>query len=489
MNIAQHLERHATEQPNRMALVADTQTSFAELWDNADHAAAKLIALGLKTGDRAIVMVPMGIDLYVTLIALWKMGAVAVFIDPWIKRKQLSEIARFTGARLYVGSGKARLLQFITPGLRTVPLRYSPGSYAEGGTTTCENSANDTALITFTGGSSGKPKGANRTHGILQAQHVELSKCFPYLSSDVDLTTFPVFALNNLATGIPTIIPSIDFRKVANMDAQLVARQMNECGVTTCTASPPFFDQLADLKTSPPLRRILVGGAPVTDQQLHRWREAFPQTEIVIVFGSTEAEPTAHISLEDRLACHGPGYCCGTPVLSSRIVAIQKERLEDLTPLGTGEIGELVVAGDHVCRDYYQNPEAAQDNKFLKDGILWHRMGDTGYMDDLGRFWLTGRVHSSIPIKNGFAHPQLIEQAARGTEPSIERIAAIGHKNKIMVVVQSTQDLDSEEIRTRCRDAGQPCDRVILTQKPLPVDPRHNSKIDYAKVLELFHQS
>ncbi len=106
-------------------------------------------------------------------------------------------------------------------------------------------------------------------------------------------------------------------------------------------------------------------------------------------------------------------------------------------------------------------------------------MGDTGYFDDKGRFWLTGRVHSSIPFNGGFAQPQLIEQAARGDDANIIRIAAIEHGDDICVVVQSNQALDTAAIRKRCTDAGQPCDRVIVTTKPLPVDPRHNSKIDY----------
>ena len=98
---------------------------------------------------------------------------------------------------------------------------------------------------------------------------------------------FPVFALNNLAVGVPSVVPTMDFRRVDRVDAAAILRQMREHGVTTCTASPPFFDRLAATRQNPGLRRILTGGAPVSDAQLLAWRRAFPGTEIL----SASVEP------------------------------------------------------------------------------------------------------------------------------------------------------------------------------------------------------
>jgi acyl-CoA synthetase (AMP-forming)/AMP-acid ligase II len=229
--------------------------------------------------------------------------------------------------------------------------------------------ADDTALITFTSGSSGDPKGANRTHRFLAAQHHVLSSEFPYLNGDVDMPMFPVFALNNLARGITSIVPPIDFRRVAQMDARAVAGQMLAHRVTTSTASPVFFDRLAahcqHPGHCPALRRILTGGAPVADAQLRNWQDVWPDAEIVVVYGSTEAEPVAHITAEERLSVRNdagpvtPGYCVGrlSSAVEARVIRISDERVNlerngwDGWQVETGEVGELVVAGDHVCRD------------------------------------------------------------------------------------------------------------------------------------------
>jgi acyl-CoA synthetase (AMP-forming)/AMP-acid ligase II len=358
----------------------------------------------------------------------------------------------------------------------------------------------DAALITFTSGSSGEPKGANRTHGFLLAQHRALAAEFPAAEGDVDMPMFPVFALNNLAGGVPSVVPAMDFRRVESVDAGRVLRQMRAHRVTTCTASPPFFDRLAEWLAGhpdqpediPSLRRLLTGGAPVADAQLRAWRKALPAPEIQVVYGSTEAEPVAHLTAEERLAAVNahrpgtPGYCAGRPSarVRTRVIPIHDgpvERPEDLPP---GEIGELIVTGDHVCRDYYRNPRAVQENKIQDpDGTVWHRMGDTGAFDPEGRFWIAGRVHSTIRRRGAFLHPQLVEQAAHGEDSRIRRLAAVGLDGNAVLVIETDAGEELEaDVKARLAAAGLVVDEIVLTRRPLPVDPRHNSKIDYGRL-------
>jgi len=340
------------------------------------------------------------------------------------------------------------------------------------------------ALITFTSGSSGSPKGANRTHGFLKAQHEALCQELDYRESDIDMPMFPVFALRNLAAGMTSIIPEMDFRRVAAVNPETIERQIRENGVTLITASPPFIDRLASLPHPPQLRKIMTGGAPVTARQIERWHAAFPSAEIDIIYGSTEAEPVAHISSRDRLSAKGvEGLCCGapTPLLQTRVIQIRKGAVspEELASLrcAPGEIGELIVAGRHVCRDYYNNPEAVRENKVIEpDGTCWHRMGDTGYFDASGRFFLTGRVHTTI-FRNGKPlHAQVVEAEVESRIPEAVRVAALEQDGKLLIVIQGPPVPDA---RQRL-DA----DEVIFTSQALPVDPRHNSKIDYARLRE-----
>ena len=492
MNVISILTDVARRHPDRPALILGKESiTFSALRERIDRASAGLQREGLQPGDRAIVMIPMSIDLYVAMLALLDLGAIAVFVDPWIGWKQIASFAAYAEPRAWLGIPRSHVLRLlagripitVTTGKRLGPFparrTLSQIEEAAGDGAVHASQPDDPALITFTSGSSGEPKGANRTHRFLLAQHRALAAEFPAREGDVDMPMFPVFALNNLAVGVPSVVPAMDFRRVDQVDGAAILRQMLTHGVTTCTASPPFFDRLAATGENPGLRRILTGGAPVSDAQLVAWRRAFPGTEILIAYGSTEAEPVAHISAEERLELKGPGFCAGKPIerIRARLIPLGDEQ---------GEIGELVVTGDHVCRDYYRNPKAVKENKIVdQDGTVWHRMGDTGYFDDQGRFWIAGRVHSTIRRGGALVHPQLVEQAARGEDPRIRRAAAVGLEEKVVLVIETDAGEEiMKDIQARVAEAGQIVDEIRLTREPLPVDPRHNSKIDYGKLKE-----
>ncbi|HVG07395.1 MAG TPA: AMP-binding protein [Thermoanaerobaculia bacterium] len=505
MNVLSILTDIAGRHPDRPALILGKESiTFSDLRERIDRASSGLQKEGLQPGDRAIVMIPMSIDLYVAMLALLDLGAVAVFVDPWIGWKQIASFAAFAEPRAYLGIPRSHALRLLSRQLRSIPITVTTGKRLgpvparrtlseieepAGDGAVHASQPDDPALISFTSGSSGEPKGANRTHRFLLAQHRALAAEFPAKEGDVDMPMFPVFALNNLAVGVPSVVPAMDFRRVDRVDAAAILRQMREHGVTTCTASPPFFDRLAATRQNPGLRRILTGGAPVSDAQLMAWRRAFPGTEILVAYGSTEAEPVAHLSAEERLEAKSdirpssPGFCAGRPIerIRAKVIRIGDEQVRGLP---AGEIGELVVTGDHVCRDYYRNPKAVKENKITDaEGAIWHRMGDTGYFDSQGRFWIAGRVHSTIRRGGELVHPQLVEQAAHGEDPRIRRAAAVALEQKVVLVIETEAGEElKKDIHSRLAAAGQVVDEIRLTREPLPVDPRHNSKIDYGKL-------
>jgi acyl-CoA synthetase (AMP-forming)/AMP-acid ligase II len=552
-NVVDYFAEAVRRHPNRPALIAPggglthrqpdqneaSQNDTSQTWTydqldmRVDWLAAGLRSIGLGPGDRAIVMVPMSLSLYQVLLAVLKIGATAVFVDPWVGASQIAQLAAYAEPKAYIGIGKSHLVRLLDRRLRTMPMTvttgrrvwFVPARYSldelvryDGPIAAKPVRAEDTALVTFTSGSSGHPKGANRTHGFLGAQHRALAAEFPYEPGDVDMPSFPVFSLNNLATGITTVIPDMDFQNVAEVDPTRILAQIERHGVTTSTASPPLFDRLAEyLQThpeqTPPLRRILTGGAPISDAQLRTWESVFVDTEIEVLYGSTEAEPVAHLSSGERLALAGQetdtrksssprGYCVGRPVaaIETRVIAIDDGPVqlgdggwEDIERV-QGEVGELVVCGEHVCQSYFRNPEATAENKFRDDhDRIWHRMGDTGYFDEQGRFWLTGRVHSTIRRGERLVQPQLVEQAATGRDSRIRRAAAVGMADttlgeRVVLVLEleiaKTQALE-DDVRRRLETAEQVVDDIVMRTEALPVDPRHNSKIDYAAVRTL----
>lgn len=449
MNAAMLFRDAARAHPERTAfLVRDEAVSFGALWDRVCRFAGALHERGFGPGDRALIAIPMSVDLYIALLAVLKEGGVAVFLDPWVGKRTLVRLARHADLAAWLGTPKSHLLSAFVRGVRIAPLLVSRfrGPLRE---SVHDSAPDDKALVTYTTGSSGRPKGVNRTHRILVAQHERLAEAFPPRAGDIDYCAFPVFAMNNLALGITT---ALDSPRLA----------------TTATASPPFFDDAPAY----PFRRILTGGAPVTDLQLRNWMRKWPEAEIAIAYGSSEAEPVAHITAEERLRAGGRGYLAG------KIVPGVRTRLEMIDE----RVGELLVSGDHVCRDYDNDPRATQQNKVLdRDGTSWHRMGDTGWFDEEGRFRIAGRVHSTIWRYGVPVHAQLVEQAAQGDDPRIRRVAAVAVGARVAVVVESDDDVE-EDVRARLAAAGEPCDIVLVTREPLPVDPRHRSKIDYDRL-------
>jgi olefin beta-lactone synthetase len=481
MNAATLFRDAARAHPSRIAFIEGrTRITYEELWERVCRFSGSLHAGGFARNDRALILVPMSIELYVALLATLKEGGIAVFIDPWVSVRTKIGLARHAELKAWLGVPKSHLLRPFVRGVGIAPLslaRFARGPLRD---TIVEDV--DRALITFTTGSSGHPKGVNRTHRILIAQHERLAENFPAREGDVDLCTFPVFALNNLALGVTTVIPP------APAEVQL----------TTATASPPVFDELAQRPERPQFRRILTGGAPVTDLQLRAWMKAWPSSEIAIAYGSSEAEPVAHITAAERLAIGGRGYVAGKIVKGVRAklgVILSPAEGEGSSPLhegrsfavsaaqdDTGTIGELLVAGDHVCREYDGDPRATKLTKVHDpDGTVWHRMGDTGWFDEEGRFRIAGRVHTTMWRNGKPVHAQLLEQAARGDDPRIRRVAALQVGARIAVVVESDADV-ADDVRARLAAAHEPCDIVLVTRDPLPVDPRHQSKIDYVKL-------
>jgi acyl-CoA synthetase (AMP-forming)/AMP-acid ligase II len=514
-NVAALFFDAAQRDPRAIAFVSADGASvpFGELRERVERFAGGLARAGFGSGDKAVFMLPMSTDLYVAVLGALSVGGVAVFVDPWLSLRRIATLAATARPKAFVGSPKAHLLRLLAPELREIPLTIVSGAVArpfaryrfaamKGAATRATAAPDASALITYTTGSSGVAKGVNRTHAILAAQHDVIRREFPAIAGDVDLTTFPVFALSNLAAGITTVIPPVNLKRIASASGARVLQATRACGVTTMAASPPLFDVLADhIRRSgtqaPALRRIVTGGAPVRDDQLRQWRAVWPRAEIVVAYGSSEAEPVASIGADERIGLDGgQGYCVGRPIhaVKIKLIPITRGPITELRDLpGAGDVvGELLVSGPHVCRDYVDDPRAFAENKVRDaDGIVWHRMGDTGYFDRDGRFWLAGRVHSTINRAGASVHPQIVEQAARGGDPSIRRVAAVGMPDptlgeRVIVVVESDSVDLAPTVRARLVDAGlAPVDALLVTRKPLPVDPRHNSKIDYQRLRDM----
>jgi acyl-CoA synthetase (AMP-forming)/AMP-acid ligase II len=524
MNIAEVLFRHACERPHAPAIVEVTWwrrtrvTTFAALNDAAARAATLLWRSGLRPGDPVLVFHPMAAELYVGLLAIFRLKLVAMFLDPSAGADHIESCCALQEPRALLASDKAHMLRLWVPALRRIPVKYSIGSLRLPGARPWSHyrgvprhddilSADpDTpALLTFTSGSTGRPKAAVRTHGFLLAQHRALERSLRLEAGEVDLTTLPIFLLANLASGVTSVIPDADLRAPGSIEPTRVTAQIERQSPVSSTASPAFFERLARFgaecgKTLPAFQKLFTGGAPVFPRLLDQMQRLAPRAEIVTVYGSTEAEPMTHAALhemgeDDRKAMvAGGGLLVGKPVegLQLRVV---RDRWG--TPLGemsgadfsagvmpAGNAGEIVVSGEHVLPGYLHG-QGDEETKFKVDGTIWHRTGDAGYLDGKGRLWLLGRCVARVDDEHGTLYP-FVAEAVAYTDPNVRRAAFVAHQGRRVLAVQpyGRAAPDTERIRRALAWAHVNEVRIL---PHIPVDKRHNAKVDYPRLRDLVH--
>ncbi|NNE93544.1 MAG: AMP-binding protein, partial [Verrucomicrobiales bacterium] len=241
---------------------------FGELDSDTASAASDLRRRNFDPGDTILFFHPVSIRLYVALLAVMRAGLTAVFIDPSASPDFIARCVNLVKPRAFFGSWKARLfLPLKIPVLRDIPkISNFEANAAPDSSEIFPAEGHEPALITFTSGSTGEPKGVARSHEFLLAQHASLSRSLRLEAGQVDLVTLPVFVLANLASGTTSILADTNLARPGVVKAKRVARQIGAGAVTRIVASPAFFESLTKRKKKavfPGVREVFTGGAPV----------------------------------------------------------------------------------------------------------------------------------------------------------------------------------------------------------------------------------
>jgi acyl-CoA synthetase (AMP-forming)/AMP-acid ligase II len=371
-----------------------------------------------------------------------------------------------------------------------------------------EAAPNDPALLTFTSGSTGQPKAMVRSHAFLLAQHRVLERNFSSQPGGVSLTTLPIFVLADLASGMTSLIAAGDLRHPGRIEAAPVLAQIARYRPVRASASPAFWERIVAYCRArgcglPHVSAVYAGGAPVFPRLLDELREIAPRAEVIAVYGSTEAEPIAHIARsaftpEDAPAMlAGRGLLVGTPVAEIALRILRDSWGAPIGPytaaefagrcLPAGEPGEIVVSGAHVSGAYLDG-QGDEETKFSVDAALWHRTGDAGYLDASGRLWLLGRCAARIADERGALYPFAVE-AALSAHPDVLRSAAvaIGGRRVLALELEGLADNATQQ-KLASTVAWAQFDEVRALRQ-IPVDKRHNAKIDYPALYRLLGPS
>ncbi|MGL1936081.1 MAG: AMP-binding protein [Fibrobacterales bacterium] len=497
--IIELLIENAQRYPDKVAIVEGNKSvTYNELLILVKRKSAVLKKSNINCGDTILVYVPMSIALYVNLLGIWYRGAVAVFVDAWTSKNRLDYVAEFTQSKAFIGIPKAFLFTVFSKKVRAIPIKIMERSFLMSQNYDLDRvpesvEGNRTALVTFTTGSTGVPKGANRTHDFLMAQHNTLKEHLKLSSDDVDLTTLPIFLLNNLGMGITSVIAPIKHAKPEALSPKKVIHAIRKYSVTTTAGSPIVYETLARYIQQKSifnltLKKIFIGGAPVFPRLANTLRDSFPSARIEVVYGSTEVEPISSCSI-DSVIQHSDnllekGLCVGTVdshiqlavVSPESICSTMNENTFTTACVSEAAVGEICVSGNHVLSSYYNNPVAEKENKINVSGTIWHRTGDCGYLLH-NTLFLMGRLQQIIVVDGSEYFTFPMEQVLAEI-PGIKRATILQNQGDLHTVIEPVPQADRSLITQQVK-AIEVLNTSKIHYRVIPKDPRHNSKTDY----------
>jgi olefin beta-lactone synthetase len=549
-NIADYLVDMARRQPHTLAVVFPdgvdhggrvryTHYTYAQLDRESDGIAAGLLREGIGRGTRVALMTPPSLDFFALVFALFKVGAVLVAVDPGLGIKHLARCLAEAAPEAFIGIPKAHWARKILGwarnsvkknvvvgsgpatwmcGLRLNALRMEDGGSRIEGQYVGQDSSvpqssilhpqsSDLAAILFTSGSTGAPKGVVYTHGHFDAQLRALRDAFDIRPGEIDLATFPLFALYGPALGMTAIVPEMDFTRPGSVDPTKIARAIDDFGVTNLFGSPALLDRVSRWGAEsgemfPTLRRVISAGAPVPARVIERMtRMLSPGVQVFTPYGATESIPVASIGSDEilgetaRRTEQGAGVCVGRPVgdVVVRVIHIRDDAIDHwsddlLAP--PGETGEIVVSGPAVTAKYHARDEATRLAKIADESRpsgFWHRMGDLGYFDAYGRIWFCGRKSQRVRLATGDLYTDPCE-GVFNVHPDVRRSALVGigengrARPVLCVELVEAPQRTPEDIREELLKIGAGFEharqvRDVLFHPSFPVDIRHNAKI------------
>jgi acyl-CoA synthetase (AMP-forming)/AMP-acid ligase II len=518
--VADHLRSRALDSPDRIALISSQgNLTFAELDQSSDWFASGLHAIGIRKGSRVALLVTPGPELMTIAFSLVKLGAIPVLVDPGIGRRNLHRCLDEAAPELFIGVPVAVWASLILGwGRKSLSGRVAVGRSGMPGCTTFQKllrigkestfpeavmRPDDPAAIAFTSGSTGPPKGVVFTHAMFTAQAELLEEAYNIVPGEVDLATFPLFALYDPALRMTTVFPEMDFTRPGHADPRKIIAAIETNQVTHMFGSPALLDRLgryveAQKIRLPSLKRVLSAGAPVAPEIAQRLSLGLsPSAEIHTPYGATEALPLTSISHRERALLGGTGagrgVCVGRalPGVNLAVIRITDEGIEGWTDnllVPQGEVGELVVWGPNVSSEYFRRPEANRLAKVFEGERVRHRMGDLGYLDASGRFWFCGRKTHRVETDQGLLFSVMVE-GIFNQHPAVFRTALVGVGRRPAqrpVLCVELEHGPVQHDRTRIiadlRQLGSrhPCSRSVETflfHAAFPVDIRHNAKI------------
>jgi malonyl-CoA/methylmalonyl-CoA synthetase len=480
---------HATNTPDRACLRFEDQIlTYGELRRAALTWSARLAAHGLHPGERLALYLGNGTSFLAIYLGAQLAGAAVVLVNTQYRQVELRHILNDSGARLVVTDEPGR---FAVGDLRDAgELPELHDVIAVHGTaldlydyagladtfTPCLPQPEDLALLGYTSGTTGRSKGAMLTHGNLAANSAAVTQAWHWTEADTLLLALPLFHIHGLGVGFHgTLLSGADAELHRRFDAATVCERIGSGEMTMFFGVPTMYTRLlAEARRREEagrpvdargMRLFVSGSAPLDPQTFAEFEQRFSH-RILERYGMTETvmNLTNPYDGERRPGTVGQPF----PGQEARIVDVKSRR-----PLPPGEVGEIQVRGPHVCRGYWQRPEATAE-VFAADG--WFSTGDMGLVSADGYFTIAGRARELI-ISGGYnIYPREVEEVLL-SHPAVAEAAVVGMPDADLgeqvvaaIVPAAGSSQNAEELIEYCRSqlAAYKKPRQVIFVEALP---------------------
>ena len=514
------LDERADDDSPAVVEVGGATVSWAQLSRRVAHLAAGLAAAGVRPGSRVALLVEPSADLTATVYAVWRAGGVVVVADKGLGLAGMRRALRSAAVDSVVGSraGLAAARLMGLPGSRIAagrPGRTSGATHTLDELETLGRSSPAPAeppldadcAVLFTSGATGPAKGVVYTHRQAAAQLELVRSTYGLTADDRFVAAFAPFAILGPALGIGSAVPDVDVTAPGSLTAAALADAAAAVDATVVFASPAALRRVvataAELAPQQRtalahVRLLMSAGAPVPASLLRSLQAVLPAADPHTPYGMTEVLPVTDVSLaEIEAAGTGDGVCVGRPLpgVEVRVSPLSVDgRADGALTDRPGVPGEVCVRAAHV-KDRYDALWALERSTSRDPG--WHRTGDVGHLDADGRLWIEGRLQHVVTTAAGPVTPVGVEQRVEALD-GVSAAAAVGvgpagAQVVVVVVVPSGRRhrlggrparpvLAGPELADAVRAAAGVDVAAVLVTSRLPVDVRHQSKVDRAEV-------
>ena len=429
-NLSRNLVEAARSFPDKIALRCDDLVhTYAEFDDAAARVATLLERDGIEPGDRIGLMLPNSPAFALAYYGIMRLGAIAVPMNPLLKSREVEFYLGNTSAKgLFAHPLFAEAANGGAAAVNAKTWLVDDAGLADliadlpGQTEAVERDDTDTAVVLHTSGTTGKPKGAELTHGVL-ARNAEVATrtLLQVGPQDVVMGCLPLFHVFGLTCGLNAAVTAgATLTLITRFDARKAIEVIERDGVTVFEGVPTMYSAMLAVADDFPqsatasLRACVSGGASLPVQVLNDFEKAFGCT-ILEGYGLSETSPAASFNHPDRE--RKPGSI-GTPIEGVEMRVVDPDGNE----VAPGEPGEIQIRGHNIMKGYWNLPDATAA-AISADG--WFSSGDVGKVDDDGYFYIVDRMKELI-IRGGFnVYPREIEEVLY-EHPAVAEAAVIG---------------------------------------------------------------